>query len=316
MDTVIEVQHLTRRFGDIVAVNDFNFEVRHGEVLALLGPNGAGKTTTVRLINGLFDPTQGQIRVLGLDPVHQGQAVRQQSGVLTETPALYERLTAWQNLEFFGTMSGMARADWQKRGEELLTFFGLQDRADERVGTYSKGMKQRLALVRALLHSPPLLFLDEPTAGLDPEAALQVHELIDSIRKTNGQTVVLCTHNLVEAQRLCDRMAILNKGKMLALGSLDELSQQYATGLWVEVELFSGIPDGIFQDLNTIHGVLQVESARNGTLHINVQEKAVIPALAAYLVRHNVQILALKPQETSLEDIYFKLQEQSRGGAA
>lgn len=316
METVIEVEHLTRRFGDIVAVNDFSFEVRHGEVLALLGPNGAGKTTTVRLINGLFEPTQGKIRVLGLDPVRQGQAVRQQTGVLTETPALYERLTAWQNLEFFGTMVGMTRLEWHQRGEELLTFFELQDRADERVGTYSKGMKQRLALVRALLHSPSLLFLDEPTAGLDPEAALQVHELIDSIRKTNGQTVVLCTHNLVEAQRLCDRMAILNKGKMLALGSLEELSQRYATGIWVEIELFSDIPDGVLKDLSAVQGVLQIDPAKNGTLHINVQEKAVIPALAAYLVHHDVQILALKPQEISLEDIYFRLQEQSRGGAA
>jgi ABC-2 type transport system ATP-binding protein len=316
MEIVIEVQHLTRRFGDIVAVNDFSFEVRHGEVLALLGPNGAGKTTTVRLVNGLFEPTQGQIRVMGLDPVRQGQAVRQQTGVLTETPALYERLTAWQNLEFFGTMEGMSRQEWHQRGEELLAFFELQERADERVGTYSKGMKQRLALVRALLHKPSLLFLDEPTAGLDPEAALQVHELIDSIRKTSGQTVVLCTHNLVEAQRLCDRMAILNKGKMLALGSLEELGRQYAAGIWVEINLFSDMPDGVFQGLGTINGVLQVRPAKNRTLQINVQEQAVIPALAAYLVRHDVQLLAIKPQEISLEDIYFRLQEQSRGGAA
>jgi len=307
---------LSRHFGSITAVNDFNFEVSQGEVLGLLGPNGAGKTTTVRLINGLFEPSQGQIRVLGMDPTRQGQQVRRQSGVLTETPALYERLTAWQNLEFFGTIGGMSKEELRRRGSELLDFFGLEKRADERVGTYSKGMKQRLALVRALLHSPSLLFLDEPTAGLDPEAALQVHNLIDSIRKSSGQTVVLCTHNLVEAQRLCDRMAILNKGHMLALGSLQDLSQHFAVGIWVEVDLFNTPPATIVQELGGLRGILQVESGPNNSLRVNVQEQAVIPTLATYLVQHDAQLLALKPQEVSLEDIYFKLQEQSRGGAA
>ena len=186
MTPVIEVNHLVHNFGDTPALRGIDFSVQKGEIFALLGPNGAGKTTTIRLLNGLFTPTGGQIRILGLDPTTQGDQVRQQTGVLTETPALYERLTAWQNIEFFGTLAGMPTPAWRKRGQELLVFFELEKRANERVAAYSKGMKQRLALARALLHDPPVLFLDEPTSGLDPEAAGQVHDLIEECRKQYG----------------------------------------------------------------------------------------------------------------------------------
>ncbi|NMB88918.1 MAG: ABC transporter ATP-binding protein, partial [Chloroflexi bacterium] len=247
MENVIEVEALQHYYGRQQAIGGLSFQVHRGEVLGLLGPNGAGKTTTVRLVNGLFPPTSGHIRVLGLDPVQQGYAVRQRTGVLTETPALYERLTARQNLEFFGVMAGMPEADRQARIAELLAFFELTERADHRTGTFSKGMKQRLALARALLHRPQLLFLDEPTSGLDPEAAQQVHTLIDDVRRRNGQTVLICTHNLFEAQRLCDRLAIMNHGHLLALGTLAELRRRVTPGLWVQVELMqplAGDPAG------------------------------------------------------------------------
>jgi ABC-2 type transport system ATP-binding protein len=160
---------------------------------------------------------------VGLDPVTQDDQVRRQTGVLTETPALYERLTAHQNLDFFATLAGMPAAARNERVNELLGFFDLTGRAGEKVGTYSKGMKQRLALARALLAEPPLLFLDEPTSGLDPEAAAQVNDLIESIHQQNGQTVVLVTHNLYDAQRLCERVVIMNHGRLLALGTLEKL---------------------------------------------------------------------------------------------
>jgi ABC-2 type transport system ATP-binding protein len=314
MENVIQVESLTHRFGNIVAVNDFSFDVKKGEVLALLGPNGAGKTTTIRLLNGLFNRSGGRIQVLGLDPGVDGQKIREQTGVLTETPGLYERLTAWQNLEFFGTLAGMPEVDWQARAREFLEFFDLTGRADDRVATYSKGMKQRLALARALLHSPALLFLDEPTAGLDPEASLQVHELIKSIRQRSGQTVMLCTHNLVEAERLCDRMVIMNRGVMLAIGGLNDLRRMHSSGVWVNVELLEPMPGILPARLEEIEAVLSIEIQNSRSFKAQVQDKTLIPELAASLIGLDAQLLALKPQEVSLEDIYFDLQGQHRGG--
>jgi ABC-2 type transport system ATP-binding protein len=247
MNTVIEVEGLTHHYGQHVAVDDISFSVREGEILGLLGPNGAGKTTTVRLLNGLFPPTSGRMRVLGMDPASQGDQIRRKSGVLTETPALYERLTAHQNLNFFGTLNGMKSAELKARSDELLTFFDLKSRADDRAGTYSKGMKQRLALARALLHHPTLLFLDEPTSGLDPEASQQVHELISTIRNRNGHSVLMATHNLFEAERLCDRLVVMSKGRLLAFGSLHELRSRLAPGLWINISLLSPLAEHALQ---------------------------------------------------------------------
>jgi ABC-2 type transport system ATP-binding protein len=194
MTNIIEVNQLERAFGPNRAVDGMTFHVEPGEVFGLLGPNGAGKTTTVRLLNGILPPSGGSARVFGLDPATDGQRVRQQTGVLTETPALYERLSAYENLEFFGTLAGIPAETLKERVMEILSFFDLQDRATDKVETYSKGMKQRLALARSLIHKPPLLFLDEPTSGLDPEAAQHVNGLIADLSHQNGQTILLATH--------------------------------------------------------------------------------------------------------------------------
>jgi ABC-2 type transport system ATP-binding protein len=314
MNAVIEVNHLTHRYGQRLAVDDLTFSANPGEVLGLLGPNGAGKTTTVRLLNGLFYPQSGQMRLLGLDPVTQGDQVRRQTGVLTETPALYERLTARQNLDFFATLSGMPEGEKSSRVNELLAFFDLTARAAEKVGTYSKGMKQRLALARALLAHPPLLFLDEPTSGLDPEAAAQVHDLIESIHQHNGQTVVLATHNLYDAQRLCDRVVIMNHGRLLALGTLDELRQRLAPGLWVQIDLWQPLAELNGESLAHLPGVLEIKQVSQGCLRIQVSENAVVPQLVAHLVGQGAQILAVAPQQVSLEEIYFSLQDSQPAG--
>jgi ABC-2 type transport system ATP-binding protein len=314
MEPVIQVKHLTHRYGAIPALEDLTFSVSHGEVFGLLGPNGAGKTTTVRLLNGLFHPQAGSIRVLGLDPLTQGEQVRRQSGVLTETPALYERLTAQQNLEFFGTLAGMSSVDLKVRCAELLSFFELSGRAGDRVGTYSKGMKQRLALARTLLARPALLFLDEPMAGLDPEAAAHVHELITSIRTHNGQTVLLATHNLFDAQRQCDRLAILKRGRLVAIGTLEELRQRVAPGLWVQVEFWQPAP-GSASSLEGIPGVLHVSSVVNG-LRLQVKDQGVVPQVVACLVAQGAQLLSVQPQQVSLEEIYFKLQNEPQEAEA
>jgi ABC-2 type transport system ATP-binding protein len=271
MNTVIEVEGLTHHYGQHVAVDDISFSVREGEILGLLGPNGAGKTTTVRLLNGLFPPTSGRMRVLGMDPASQGDQIRRKSGVLTETPALYERLTAHQNLNFFGTLNGMKSAELKARSDELLTFFDLKSRADDRAGTYSKGMKQRLALARALLHHPTLLFLDEPTSGLDPEASQQVHELISTIRNRNGHSVLMATHNLFEAERLCDRLVVMSKGRLLAFGSLHELRSRLAPGLWINISLLSPLAEHALQGF-AVAGLQKIETPEPHCVKMQVAE--------------------------------------------
>jgi ABC-2 type transport system ATP-binding protein len=312
MENVIEIKDLTHRFGEREAIKGLNLEVRQGEVFALLGPNGAGKTTTIRLLNGLYTPSSGSIRVLGKDPAREGTIIRRQTGVLTETNALYERLTARENLLFFGALYGLPESVLLKRIEENLSFFALTARADDRVGTYSKGMKQRLALARALLTQPSILYLDEPTSSLDPESSLQVHELIESIRKNDGHTVFLCTHHLEEAERLADRMAILNGGKLLAMGSLDELKQKLAPGLWVEVKFTDAAK--IRSGMDLCRGLLSFEQDRN-VIRVKVQEENVIPDLVAALVTAGTRITSVEPQRISLEDIYFKLQGSVKEGA-
>lgn len=308
METIV-VEHLIHTFGERRALDDLSFTVGEGEVFALLGPNGAGKTTTVRLLNGLYRATAGRLRVLGLDPATQGEQVRAQTGVLTESPALYERLTARQNLRFFGEMAGMPAGELRRRMDELLEFFDLTGRADECVATFSKGMKQRLALARALLNRPKILFLDEPTAGLDPEASRQVRELIASLRRENGQAVFLCTHILLEAERLCDRVLILNQGRALAVGSLEELQQRFTPGVWVEVQLLE--PRAL--SAADLPQALQVQ-AQDALLRVQVSRTEDIPALVNRLVGLGAPILRVEPLRPSLEDIYFALQAQAEGG--
>ncbi len=311
MESVIRVDNLCYRYGEHLAVDHLSFDARAGEVLGLLGPNGAGKTTSVRLLNGLLEPDSGQLRVMGYDPVEQGCELRRQTGVLTETPALYERLTAQQNLTFFGTMAGMDGSDLAMRITDLLAFFDLSARANDRVATYSKGMKQRLALARALLHNPKMLFLDEPTSGLDPEAAQAVHGLIESVSRQNGQTVLLCTHNLHEAERLCDRLVVLDRGKLLAFGSLDDLRNRYSPGLWINIGFQNSLPaeSAAFKAMAAFPGVLDIVPSTETTWAVCVSEEAVIPALVTRIVELDLQLLSLVPRKVSLEDIYFELQQ-------
>lgn len=308
MQAAIQVENLSHSFGTRRAIDGLSFEVQRGEVFGLLGPNGAGKTTSVRLLNGLYRPTSGSLRVLGFDPTQNGQEVRRRSGVLTETPAMYERLSARENLEFFGTLAGLQATDLKGRVAEMLAFFELEKRANDKVGAYSKGMKQRLALARALLPRPELIFLDEPTSGLDPESALQVRELIQSIRQRDGHTVVLCTHHLDEAERLCDRVGVMNSGRFLAVGSLAELGARFQPGLWVEIELCQPLAapfnSGDLPGLKVVEGGFPL-------MHVQVVEEAVVPALVSRLAAAGAQILRVQPNKVTLEEIYFKLQQQA-----
>ena len=308
MNTVINVENVSFAYHDRLALQKLDFRVQAGEVLGLLGPNGAGKTTTVRLLNGLLKPASGSICVMDKDPLVQGDWVRQQSGVLTEVSALYERLTAWQNLLFFGALHGLTDAQIRERGAKLLAFFDLTDRADQRVEAFSKGMKQRLALVRVLLHQPPLLYLDEPTSGLDPEAARKVIDLMLSFRQQDHHAMLICTHNLTVAEKLCDRLLIMRKGNMLAEGTLADLRQRFAPGLLLDVRLLQPAPH-VMDGVQNQPGVIGYEMVNDTSCRVHIKEEAVIPALAQRLVNAGAQITMLMPIEKTLEDVYFTLQE-------
>jgi ABC-2 type transport system ATP-binding protein len=307
MTAVIEANGLERVFGLNRAVDGMTFHVEQGEVFGLLGPNGAGKTTTVRVLNGILPPSGGSARVFGLDPASDGQRVRQKTGVLTETPALYERLSAYENLEFFGTLAGIPESALKSRVLDILAFFGLQERATDKVETYSKGMKQRLALARALIHEPPLLFLDEPTSGLDPEAAQHVNGLIADLSHQNGQTILLATHNLLEAQRLCDRVAVMNKGRILAMGSLSELARKLWPVTWVDIVFWQAPAESVTGSLRAYRGVKQV-TGQDEAWQVQVEGEEIIPQIVRHLAVQGASILKVSPRDYTLEDIYFALQ--------
>ena len=307
MNSIIETNKLQRLFGEHKAVEEMTFHVKPGEVFGLLGPNGAGKTTTVRLLNGILPPSSGTASVFGFDPATQGESVRRKTGVLTEAPSLYERLSAKENLMFFGTLQEIPETDLKHRVDEILEFFELSPRANDKVETFSKGMKQRLALARALIHNPPLIFLDEPTSGLDPEAAQHVNELITSLKSQNGQTVVLATHNLTEAQRLCDRVAIMNKGRILALGSLIELSRRLWPVTWVDIKFYKSPSKDTSETLKKLRGVIRV-AVESNPLSVQVEKDDVIPDVVRHLIELGESILKVDPRDYTLEDIYFALQ--------
>jgi ABC-2 type transport system ATP-binding protein len=219
----IRTNGLSREFGTLTAVGNLSLEVPSGIVFGFLGPNGAGKTTTIRLLLGLLEPTQGSAEVLGYDTVTQAGEIRARSGALLEYSGIYERLSAEDNLDFYGRVWRLPEAGRKARIKELLTHLDLWDRRKELAGTWSRGMKQKLAVARALLHRPALIFLDEPTAGLDPVAAAALREDLASLAQIEGVTVFITTHNLAEAEKLCQQVAVIREGKLLAVGALDKL---------------------------------------------------------------------------------------------
>jgi len=223
---MIQTQNLTKKFDDFLAVDGINLDVAAGQVLTLLGPNGAGKTTTVRMLTSVLLPTSGTARVAGFDVIAQADKVRASVGVLTESHGLYRRMNALEYLEFFGELYGMTATERQRRSVYLLELFGLADSSRRRLGEFSKGMRQKLALVRAMIHNPPVLLLDEPTSAMDPESAHMVRDAILSLR-SNDRTIVLCTHNLNEAEELADQIAIIQQGKIISYGTLAELKKQF-----------------------------------------------------------------------------------------
>ncbi len=307
MEPMIVTENLGRSFGDIEAVQRLNIEVPQGQVFGFLGPNGAGKTTTVRLLNGVLTPSAGKAWVAGRDIATEGPTIRRLSGVLTETPSLYDALTARENLFFFGDLYGVSEAELPQRVEQTLQEFELEARGDDRVATFSKGMRQRLAIARALLHHPPLLFLDEPTSGLDPAAARLVTGMIARLSRQEGRTVFLCTHNLIEAQRLCDRVGVIDRGALRALGTPQELARQLWQSVSVSIDLRGAPPASVVALLDG-HPLVHDHTEENGVIQLEVESEEAIPTVVADLAATGARIYAVTPKEHTLEDIYFRVQ--------
>jgi ABC-2 type transport system ATP-binding protein len=308
MPPIIETRGLTKRYGDLVALDSLDLTVAEGEVMGFLGPNGAGKTTTVRLLTGMIAPTAGSARVAGLDPVADVERLHETVGLLTESPGFYKKLTARYNLLFFARFYPGINADAQV--EKYLKLFDLWDRRDDRVGGFSKGMKQRLSLARALLHEPRVLFLDEPTAALDPEAAHEVRELVKDL-KGEGRTIFLCTHNLSEAGQLCDRIALLHT--RLVTADTPEGLQARLFERRVALELESA-PEDLVLRLRGLEFVKSV-SVEGSMLRVELNNfDSQRPDLAAAVVEAGGRILSFHEEEHSLEEVYLKLIEEGGDG--
>lgn len=295
---------LGRRFGSLWAIRGMDLEVLRGEVLGLLGPNGAGKTTTVRVLTALIAPNEGRVWVDGLDVTEHPEEVRSRVGILTETPGLYDKLSATANLEFFGRLHGLDAATRSTRIERYLRLFSLWDRRDDVAGNFSKGMKQKLAIARALLHEPSVVFLDEPTAALDPEAAFIVREAIEALRRS-GRTIVLATHNLDEADRLCDRVAFV-RGGLLRVDSPAGLRESLG-GHGVEVGLANAPDSAIVAAARAVPGVAAVEVAAGRLLVTTSDRTGITPSLVRTLVAAGADIIEVRERETTLEQVYFEV---------
>ena len=302
---MIETQGLGRTFGDIVAVEDLNLQVRDGEAFAFLGPNGAGKTTTVRMLCCLISSTTGKAFIDGLDTTHAPDRVkiRGMIGFLPEAPGLYESLSAERNLDFFARLYHVPEAERDMRIMDLLKTLDLWDRRGDAVGKFSKGMKQKIAIARALIHEPKYLFLDEPTSGLDPEASHMVRDFLLELKK-EGRTIFLNTHNLDEAQRVCDRIGIL-KRRLLAIGTPENLARQYF-GRTTIVHLKNLSPEmsAAVRGMPSVLDVREVE----GRMLIDLEDPAKQnPLIVERLASMGGQIMYVNELRHGLEDIYLKL---------
>ncbi len=303
---MIESQNLTKFYDDFLAVDAVNLNVPAGSVLALLGPNGAGKTTTVRMLTSILAPTSGWAKIAGFDVVEQPEQVRAHVGVLTEQHGLYERMKAIEYLDFFGQVYHLTPQARRQRSYDLMERFGLTFALGKTLGEYSKGMKQKLALVRAMLHDPPVLLLDEPTSAMDPQSAKLVRDAIVELQR-DERTFLITTHNLTEAQALADQIGIIRHGRIIAQGNLEELARRIAGDPLMELRV-AGQVNGLAKDIGDM---VNVESTGEGWVTFRVSDpNATNPALLRRVLDLGVQVVTLAPISQSLEQIYLRVVEE------
>lgn len=304
----IETQDMVRSFGKVRAVDRISMRVPTGAIFGFLGPNGAGKTTTLRLLLGLLELNGGSARVLGYDVGTQASLIREHTGVLLEHDGLYGRLTVYDNLDFFGQVYHMAPGQRQERIRQLLEHLGLWDRRDADVTKLSKGMKQKVAVARALLHRPSLVFLDEPSAGLDPVAAVALRQDIQNLARQEGTTIFLTTHNLAEAEKVCDLVGVIRKGQLLALAPPSELR---GPGLGTTVRFSGqGFSPSMLAKLRTLPGLRSAAMAGD-QLEVQLEPGGSVPPLVTFLVQEGAQIEEVHKGSGSLEEAFVTLMQEN-----
>jgi ABC-2 type transport system ATP-binding protein len=310
---MIEAHELTKDFDGFRAVDKVSLNVPAGTVLAVLGPNGAGKTTTVRMLTSILAPTAGWARVAGYDVVEKPEQVRASVGVLTEQHGLYERMKALEYLDFFGRVYRLSAEERKRRALGLMERFGLTFALEKRLGEYSKGMKQKLALVRAMLHNPPVLLLDEPTSAMDPQSAKQVRDAIIELQR-DERTFLITTHNLTEAQQLANTIAIIRSGRIVASGTFEELARQFVGDPLMELRARAPF-NGFAKDISDM---VRVEEAGEDWLRFRVADPmSTNPALLRRAASLGVEVVTLSPMSQTLEDVYLEImkEDEARDGS-
>ena len=304
--------------GGKTAVADMSLTLEPGEVFGFLGPNGAGKTTTVKVLNGMLQPSAGECLVFGEDPARNPEKVHALSGVMTEHAQMYNNLTGMQNLVFYGSVFGIGEAESRKRAGELLRQLELAEAAGQKLSAYSTGMRLRLSIARALMHRPKILFLDEPTSGLDPESAHNVNQMILTLAKEQGMTIFLCTHQLRYAQEICSRYGLIDEGRLLTVGTLEELRDGISSGMRVRIQA-DRVPDALLKEnvcyehekKKTSAEIINLAAEGKGTevrnLMLEITSEDEIPRIVRQIVEGGGKIYHVSASRPSLEDIYFAL---------
>jgi len=298
---MIETIDLSKEFDGVWAVDSLNLTVSTGQILALLGPNGAGKTTTIRMLTTILKPSRGKARIMGYDILTQAEEVRAHVGVLTEQHGLYPRMRAREYLEFFGRTYKMEQSMLQKRVEELLVYFGLNEAQDKRLGQYSKGMRQKLALARALIHDPTVLLLDEPTSAMDPASARLVRNAIQQLR-SKDRAIVICTHNLAEAEELADQIAIIRQGRLILQGTPAELKRKLPGKAQVVIRFLVNEED-FSPKLDSVVTLLEI--GKDYLIYETDQPEQVTPIILEKLIQQGLRIYSVERRENSLEEVYL-----------
>lgn len=304
MPKAIEVSGLTKRYGGLLAVDHIKFEVEEGEIFGLLGPNGAGKTTTIKMLTGQVTPTEGIVKIFGLDILKESRNAKRCMGIVWEESNVYPELSAWENLMFSGEIYHVGKKERETRGLELLKKFDLNSRINDRVGGFSKGMKRRVAIAMALINSPRLLFLDEPTTGLDVQSGLVIREVIRNENR-NGTTVFLTTHNLEEANLMCDRIAIMNKGIIIAIDSPENLKRIMIRAQSVVVSFGTAGQTG--EELGKIPSVKRVVKEGDKFRLFTEDPPSVLEDVWDYARRKGLKIITLNTIGPTLEDVFLFL---------
>jgi len=305
MGNIIEIQNLTKKFGNFTAVDNINLSVREGEIFGFLGPNGAGKTTTISVLTTLIRPTSGTAIIAGHDLKTEGAEIRSIIGVVPQSFSLFSELTAQENLNYIGKLYGMDSKKILERSEYLLKQMALYEHKDKVSGTFSGGMKQRLSLAASIMSNPKILFMDEPTTGLDPQSRIAIRELTESLNK-QGMTIIYTTHDMGEAEKICHRIVIMDRGKVIADGTADELKHKIMSGHLIEVELESE-PKELSRELKKLPFVIAVEHSGK-IINITVKDKeGVFFILSEFFKKRGLNIQEIKYKEPSLEEVFINL---------